>query len=124
MTNRSVPVSTLLPHLVYRDVSGAIEYLSKTFGFVERRGCGCADNLGEVYVMLSSSREGRESPVNLGGWTQSLYEAAKAAGAKIVEDLHETIYGERQYGAEDHEGHLWLFSRHARDVDPAEWGAR
>jgi uncharacterized glyoxalase superfamily protein PhnB len=40
-----------------------------------------------------------------------------------VEDLHETAYGERQYGVEDLEGHHWLFSRHARDVDPAEWGA-
>jgi uncharacterized glyoxalase superfamily protein PhnB len=50
-------------------------------------------------------------------------ERAKLAGAKIVEDLHETAYGERQYGVEDLEGHHWLFSRHARDVDPAEWGA-
>jgi uncharacterized glyoxalase superfamily protein PhnB len=29
---------------------------------------------------------------------------------------HETVYGERQYGAEDLEGHHWLFSRHARDA--------
>jgi hypothetical protein len=41
----------------------------------------------------------------------------------FVEDLHETVYGERQYGAEDLDGHHWLFSRHARDVSPEEWGA-
>ena len=29
----------------------------------------------------------------------------------------------RQYTAEDPEGHLWEYSQHIRDVDPAEWGA-
>jgi uncharacterized glyoxalase superfamily protein PhnB len=48
---------------------------------------------------------------------------AKAAGAKIVEELNETMYGELQYGVEDLERHHWLFSRHARDVSPDEWGA-
>ncbi len=51
------------------------------------------------------------------------YERTRGAGAKIVEDLHETIYGERQYGVEDLEGHLWIFSQHARDISPDEWGA-
>ena len=51
------------------------------------------------------------------------YERAKSAGARIVENLHETEYGERQYGVEDLEGHHWLFSRHARNVSPQEWGA-
>jgi uncharacterized glyoxalase superfamily protein PhnB len=40
------------------------------------------------------------------------YNRAKAAGAAIVEDLHETIYG-RQYGTRDLDGHHWLFSTHA-----------
>jgi len=51
------------------------------------------------------------------------FERAKSAGAKIVEEPHETCYGEWQYAARDLDGHHWLFSRHARDVDPAEWGA-
>jgi len=51
------------------------------------------------------------------------YAKAREAGARIVEELHETEYGERQYGAEDMDGHLWLFSQHARDVSPEEWGA-
>jgi len=45
-------------------------------------------------------------------------------GARIVEELNETAYGERQYVAVDLEGHPWLFSRPAHDVSPAEWGAR
>ena len=40
-----------------------------------------------------------------------------------MEDLHETMYAERQYGARDLDGHHWLFSAHVRDVGPAEWGA-
>jgi len=72
-------------------------------------------------------------PAQLGASTQSLtvfvddvdarFEKAKFAGARIVEELHETCYGERQYGVEDLDGHHRLFSRHARDVSPEEWGA-
>ncbi|HVV47731.1 MAG TPA: hypothetical protein VHC72_21110, partial [Bryobacteraceae bacterium] len=48
---------------------------------------------------------------------------SKACGAVIIEEPNETMYGEFQYGVEDLEGHHWLFSRHARDVNPADWGA-
>lgn len=43
------------------------------------------------------------------------YRRAKAAAAKILEEPHVTEYGERQYAAEDLDGHDWLFSQHARD---------
>lgn len=72
-------------------------------------------------------------PARLGYGTQHLtifvedvdahYARAKEAGAEIVEELHDTVYGERQYGAKDIAGHLWLFSQHAEDVSPEEWGA-
>ncbi len=52
------------------------------------------------------------------------FRKTKAAGAKIVTELHETEYGERQYGVEDIDGHHWLFAKHARDVGPEEWGAK
>jgi uncharacterized glyoxalase superfamily protein PhnB len=48
---------------------------------------------------------------------------ATSAGATITEELHVTAYGERQYGAEDLDGHRWLFASHVRDVSPDEWGA-
>jgi hypothetical protein len=47
----------------------------------------------------------------------------KTADAKLVEDLHETEYGEKQYAAENLGGHPWFFSQHARDLNPDEWGA-
>ena len=90
-------------------------------------------HLGDAWIMLNSTKERSASPAQVGRCTQSLtvfvdnvdahMGRAKSAGAKIVEDLHETVYGERQYGVEDLEGHHWLFSQHARDVSPDEWGA-
>ena len=51
------------------------------------------------------------------------YERAKATGATIIEDLNETMYGERQYVVADPDGHNWLFSQHVQDVHPGDWGA-
>jgi uncharacterized glyoxalase superfamily protein PhnB len=139
MTNRSVPTNVLLPHVVYEDVPEGAAWLTKTFGFVEhyRYGDpaqGAQMRLGDAWIMLRQARPGEWTPAKLGAATQSLtifvedvdahYQRSRAAGAKIVEELNETMYGERQYGVEDLAGHHWLFSRHARDVHPSEWGAR
>jgi uncharacterized glyoxalase superfamily protein PhnB len=141
LKNRSVPADVILPHITYRNVADAMVWLAKAFGFTEHYRYGAPDgrvegaqmHLGDAWIMLNSARPGRASPAQAGHGTQSLtvfvedvdahFERAKSAGAKIVEDLHETPYGERQYGVEDLEGHHWLFSRHARDVSPEEWGA-
>lgn len=135
LTNRSVPTNILLPHIVYRDVVAAIGWLNQTFGFVEHYRYGNPANgaqmhLGDAWIMLRQSRPGSGSPAQLGCATQSLtvfvedveahFERTKSAGAKIVEELHETPYGELQYGAEDLDGHHWLFSRHAADRAPED----
>jgi uncharacterized glyoxalase superfamily protein PhnB len=140
VTNRSVPPDNVLPHITYRDVGRASAWLAGTLGFAEhyRYGppgapSGAQMFLGEAWVMLDAADPGQKTPSELGYGTQSLtvfvtdvvahYDKAKAAGAVIVEDLHETVYGERQYGVRDLEGHHWLFSAHARDVSPTQWGA-
>jgi uncharacterized glyoxalase superfamily protein PhnB len=139
--NRSVPADTVLPHITYTNVAGAMAWLSSTFGFAEHYRYGGEDgqpsgaqmHLGDAWIMLDRARTGAATPAQLGHGTQSLtvfvndvdahFERARSAGARIVEDLHETVYGERQYGVEDLDGHHWLFSQHARDVSPDEWGA-
>ncbi len=139
--NRSVPTDTLLPHVVYHNVVDALAWLAATFGFSEhyRYGepggpvSGAQMTFGSACIMVTSARSGSSSPAQIGHHTQSLtvfvedvdghFERSRAGGAKIVEELHETIYGERQYGVEDIEGHFWLFSKHVRDVSPDEWGA-
>jgi uncharacterized glyoxalase superfamily protein PhnB len=139
MKNRSVPTATMLPHLVYRNVADACEWLTRVFGFSEyyRHGqpvSGIQMYWGDAYIMLTTPREGRsESPAKLGCGTQMLtiivpdveahYAKTKLEGGTVWEELHETIYGEKQYGVADLEGHRWLFSQHARDVNPESWGA-
>jgi predicted enzyme related to lactoylglutathione lyase len=136
--NRSVPPDTVLPHVMYQDLASAIAWLSRTFGFKEhyRYGesiSGAQVHLGNAWIMVKQAGAGSSSPAKLGYGTQSLtvfvddveghFRRAKAAGAKILEEPHETVYGEFQYAAEDLDGHHWLFSRHARDASPDEWGA-
>jgi uncharacterized glyoxalase superfamily protein PhnB len=89
--------------------------------------------LGNAWIMINRARPGSATPAQVGAGTQSLtvfvedvdahFARAKSAGARILEEPHETCYGEWQYAAEDLDGHHWLFSRHARDVSPEEWGA-
>jgi uncharacterized glyoxalase superfamily protein PhnB len=137
MGNRSVPTDIVLPHVMYQDLSAAIAWLGLAFGFAEHYHygepmSGAQVCLGRAVVMLKQAH-GHASPAKLGFGTQSLtifiedveahYARAKAAGAKILEEPHETVYGEFQYAVEDLDGHHWLFSRHARDLSPADWGA-
>lgn len=136
--NRSVPTDTILPHVVYQDVDGAIAWLTSTFGFKEhyRYGdpvSGAQMQLCDAWIQLSHAKPGTLSPAQLGYGTQSLtvfvediethFARTRSSGAKIVEQLHETEYGELQYAVLDLEGHHWLFSRHARDISPDAWGA-
>jgi uncharacterized glyoxalase superfamily protein PhnB len=138
MNNRSVPTGTLLPHIVYRSVTDACKWLTRVFGFREyyRYGdpvSGIQMRLADAHLMLTGPRTGTESPAILGYGTQMLtiivedvdahYDKTRLEGAKILEELHETIYGELQYGVEDLDGHRWVFSRHARDISPSDWGA-
>ena len=138
MKNRSVPVDTVLPHIIYKNLPAAIEWLSRAFGFREhyRYGepSGAQMHLGNAYIMVRSARPGdvtakpgAEQTASLTVFVEDVdahFRQAKSAGAMIVEELHEVMYGEKQYGAEDLEGHRWLFSQHVRDVSPEEWGAK
>jgi uncharacterized glyoxalase superfamily protein PhnB len=141
LKNRSVPTNTLLPHIFYRDVAEAMVWLTRVFGFREHYHygddagliSGAQMHFGDAWMMLKRAPAGRSVPADLGYGTQSLtlfaedveahFQRAKLEGATIVEDLHETVYGELQYGVIDLDGHHWLFSRHARDLRPYEWGA-
>jgi uncharacterized glyoxalase superfamily protein PhnB len=136
--NRSVPTDIVLPHVVYSKLPRAIEWLTRVFGFVKHYHygdpiSGAQMHLGNAWIMASTARESLQSPAELGAATQCLtifledveshFAQARSGGAAIVEEPHETVYGEFQYAAIDLEGHRWLFSRHARDLGPDAWGA-
>jgi uncharacterized glyoxalase superfamily protein PhnB len=73
------------------------------------------------------------NPSHLGGATQSLYvytdevdkhfRRAKEAGAKIVSEPADQFYGDRNYAAEDPEGHVWYFAEHVREMTPEDMKA-
>jgi uncharacterized glyoxalase superfamily protein PhnB len=70
------------------------------------------------------------NPKRLGGSTSNLYvyvadvdkhfRHAKESNARILEEPADQFYGDRRYGAEDPEGHVWYFATHVRDVPPEE----
>ncbi len=138
ISNRSVPTETVLPHVMYRNLEEAIVWLTNVFGFVEhyRYGSplsGAQMKAGSAYIMLEQMKPEGRTPGELGFGTQSLtifledlethFARAQSAGVTLEENLHETVYGEFQYAARDLDGHHWLFSRHARDLNPDQWGA-
>lgn len=133
--------------LFYDDAAKAIDWLCRAFGFevrlkVEGKGGRIQHSeltFGDGLIMAASAggESGRpvplpcKSPRSLGGAnTQSLCvyvddadahcKAARAAGAKIVEEPKTTDYGEeywadRGYRAEDLEGHQWFFVQRVRE---------
>jgi uncharacterized glyoxalase superfamily protein PhnB len=133
--NRSIPVSTVIPVLIYPDVREAVAWLSPAFGFVERVRIGenhrAQLRFGDGAVILGDVRGDRRPP-RPGEATHSVTvrvedarvhcERARAHGARILMEPTDMPYGERQYNAEDPAGHQWTFSETLADVAPEEWG--
>lgn len=66
------------------------------------RGSCCAARRG--YASAGGSLDAEPGPVFIKD-VDAHYAKARAEGAKIVEELHETMYGERQYGVVHLDGH-------------------
>jgi len=140
--NRSVPTDHILPHVYYENVADALTWLTSVFGFVEDYHFNLPDgqlhgvmiHIGNAWVMLKNSGRTMTSPRKLGFQTQSLmvfvnnvdehYLNSISSGARILEKIFNTEYGERQYSAQDLEGHVWTFSKHVKGVSPVSWGAK
>ena len=138
--NRSAPTATVTPILIYGEVEKAIDWLCGAFGFKERlRAPGRDGRISHAQIAVAEGavmlglRGGPFQPPRRGELAQYVhvnvddvdqhFERAKRFGARIVEPPTDMPFGERQYTAEDHEGHRWTFSQHVADVAPEEWGA-
>ena len=126
------------PYLYYEDVAAALSWLSRAFGLRERMrmpgpdgGIGHAEmEFEDGVVMMGRPGPDYRNPKRLGGVTQSLYlytddvdkhfRRAKEAGAKIVQEPTDQFYGDRNYSAEDPEGHVWYFAEHVREMTPED----
>lgn len=122
--------TAIYPLLCYDDAPAAIDWLIRAFGFTEQMRVPTPDGgvahaelrAGDGIVMLGSFSDERfavSSPKALHGVSGGVYvvvedidahhERARAAGAEIVVEPHDTGYGSRDYAARDPQGHLWCF---------------
>ena len=126
--NRSVPPCPVIPVLRYPDPRVAAEWLEKAFGFTVRlrianhriqmwAGEGCF-SIAEGYVAASHSINVQVRIEDAHGHC----ERARLAGAKILTEPKDQMYGERQYDAEDFCGYRWNFTETIADVEPESWG--
>ncbi len=137
--NRSAPAATVVPILIYEDVAGAIAWLCGAFGFKERLrvpsqkgGVSHAQLAVAEGALMLGQRGGFFRPPEPGQVTQYVaihvedvdvhFERARQFGARLLSAPEDMPFGERQYTAEDPEGHRWTFSQHIADLAPEEWG--
>src|ERR1700758_3991046 len=126
--NRSVPPCAVIPVLYYPDPSAAAEWLGKAFGFTVRlrianhriqmrAGEGCF-TIAEGNVAPNHSCIVQVRIEDALGHC----ERARQAGARILTEPTDHMYGERQYNAEDFCGHRWDFTETISNVEPESWG--
>ena len=125
--------SSLAIEMRYRDVAAAADWLCAAFGF-EKQSVALSESgavhyaqltFGNAMLMLAPVRDTpldrfMKQPDESGGAeTQSCYfvvddagvhyARAKAAGAEILLDLQDDVFGGRGYSCRDPEGHIWAF---------------
>jgi uncharacterized glyoxalase superfamily protein PhnB len=137
IANRSAPPGPVVPRLIYKDVAKAIDWLREAFGFTERLRTPPEPDgtihhaqlaIGEGSVILTGQSVQRPNE-----FIQTLMvpvenidahcERARQFGARILSPPNTKPFGERQYTAEDMEGHRWAFTQSVADVQPEAWGA-
>jgi uncharacterized glyoxalase superfamily protein PhnB len=140
VSNRSAPVATIVPILIYEDVGAAVDWLCGAFGFAEHLRAAGPDGkvshaqlaVGEGAIMMGAGRGGLRIPrpnevnqyvlVHVDD-VDKHFERAKQFGARILSGPVNQPFGERQYTAVDLAGHWWTFSQSVADVAPEDWGA-
>jgi len=129
LTNRSMPMGTVIPVLAYADVSEAAAWLFEAFGFTIRLRIGnhrIQLNAGEdgaiVLTESSDAATAGDSVMVRVEDVDAHHQRASEHGARILSGPTDFPYGERQYSAVDLAGHQWTFSQSIADVDPRDWG--
>jgi len=129
--------ATLGAGVFYKDPMAALTWLEHAFGF--QRSILVTDPSGnlvhsemrfaDAYLIIDSEWSSEiASPASVGGKnTQTVYlklqrgldehcERARQAGAEILQEPADQLYGDRTYRARDPEGHIWTFLQTVRHV--------
>jgi uncharacterized glyoxalase superfamily protein PhnB len=133
--NRSAPPVSVTPVLVYPDVTDAVTWLCRVFGFVEHVRIGdhrAQLGFGDGAVIVADASHGRHPPSDLPGVTHSVlvrvddvyahHDKTRSAGAAVVSPPVDMPFGERQYSVTDPAGHHWTFTQSIADLAPENWG--
>src|SRR6266403_3150864 len=142
---------TIVPQVPYRDVSAALSFLERAFGFREILTARLVSAGGVIdHAMLEfgdgvigigpEGHHGAISPKSGGIESQYIsvyvddvdahYRRAVAAGARIANGLRDYVWGDRPYEAHrtyealDPEGHRWRFHQLLREVPRSERRSR
>jgi uncharacterized glyoxalase superfamily protein PhnB len=140
-TPRTTPA--IYPRLAYLDEVAALEYLTRVFGFTERRearmGTGAPDDgmlawlefRGGVVMIcradepvhrvhrIYSPRESDHPTAMMQVSVRDIdahYARAVREGADITMELEDAFYGSRRYEVTDLEGHRWHFSESLAEI--------
>jgi uncharacterized glyoxalase superfamily protein PhnB len=125
MTTSAPPDPQVWPTLRARDARALIRFLVDAFGFEETVVYGEGDRVDHAQlswppgggIMLGSVRDGEEGPSSPGTFgayvvtddVDGVYQRARAAGAEITAEPHDTDYGSHDFAARDPEGNRWSF---------------
>ena len=135
--NRSAPNSAVIPVLYYPDVPKAVEWLTTALPFKERlriadHRCQLTHSNGAIVVAKPGGHAEAAAATLEGPGAHSvmlrvteidlLFGRAKEAGARVLTEPTDHMYGERQCSFVDPWGHPWTLSETVFDSDPAGWG--
>lgn len=124
-TSNNAPAPTVWPTLQARDAHALIEFLVDTFGFRKTAVYADGDQVAHAElgwpegggIMLGSYKpdgEWSREPGTGGMYVvtdhvDELYARVVNSGAKIVQEITDQDYGNREFAAADPEGNLWSF---------------
>ncbi len=131
--------SALTPMLAVRDAARAIEWYKKIFHATESNRLTDPNGtiahaelrIGDSIFMLAEEHpDYNRSPETLGGTSvilnlyvddvDKLEKVAVEGGAKSIFPVADQFYGDRAGRIQDPFGHMWIISKHLKDVTPEE----
>lgn len=129
----------LIPMLAVRNASDAIEWYKKVFQATETSRLTDTDGtiahaelrIGDSVIMLAEEHpDYNKSPQTLGGTSvilnlyvadvDNLEKLALKADAKSIFPVADQFYGDRAGRIQDPFGHMWIISKHIKDVSAEE----
>ncbi len=122
---------TVTPRLFARDADKLVEFLKRAFGAIARPRADQRSPaemvIGDSVVIVSGAGQRDAMLAFLYLYVpdaDATYRRALDAGAKSLEALTDTHYGDRRAMVEDPCGNIWQIATHVEDVSPEEIARR